>query len=304
MDTKIKKKYPYVGNLIEQEMFSNTYEHVSPWKDANSSFYWVNFEYPVLHSHTDWELIIILNDRIVNYINDVSTLLSPGTACLIGPKDTHSLLFPQRKKNQFQGITFLAKDSYMRQILDSISPDLYERFLNSSQARIISLAPSFMEHVTNVCLEIQGTNNQSTPYAEEQCNILFQSLVLQFLRESQPKNSLPNELATFIKNLNNPKLSREELKSLQESLPYSYSNLTRLFKKHTNCTITQYMNKVKLQYSKELLTHTDMTTLMITNELHFESISHFNHLFKKEFNQTPTQYRKQNLLLANISVTK
>lgn len=299
MNTTIKKKYPYVGNFKDTQAYQiTTYAHASPWKNANSSFCWLNFEYPIYHGHTDWEITIVLNDYIVNYINGVETILSTGTACLIGPKDKHALFYPQRKKNQFQGITFAAKDSYVRQIFASLSPDLYERICSSPQNLMISLPAAFLDDITNICLDIQGTNNQSTPYAEEQCNILFQTLLLKFLKENQSATSIPKELTAFIKNLNNPKLSPEELTFLKSQLPYSYSNLTRLFKKYTNCTITQYINKIKLQYSKELLTHTNMSMLTITNELHFESISHFNHLFRKEFNQTPTQYRKQNLLLS------
>lgn len=293
METKINKHYPQINELeIEQQRIS-TFTHSSPWKDANTAFVWTNFEYPIYHSHTDWEMEIVLNDKIVQELNGTKTLLSVGTACLIGPKDQHALFYPNRIKNQFQGISILATDAYMRKLCATLSPDLYGRLLNATDARIITLPSSLLEEITDTCLELQGTDNQSTPHAEEQCNILFQTLLLKFLTQHQPASSIPNELTAFIRILNNPKLSPEEAKELQAQLPYSYSNLTRLFKKYMGCTITQYVNKVKLQYAKELLSTTDMTTLMITNELYFESISHFNHLFKKHFNLTPTEYRKQ-----------
>lgn len=300
MDTIIKKRYPYVGKVTETDGHKiSSFAAGAPWKNANTSFVWTNFEYPLYHSHIDWEIFIVLNDHILQNLNGTETVLSAGTACLIGPNDKHALFFPNRKKNQFQGVNFLAKDSYMREVLGLVSPFLYERTLNSKQASIFSLSASFLENLTNTCLEIQGTNNQSTPQAEERCNILFQSVLFQFLRQNESASSMPNELTAFIRNLNNPQLSSDELKALQAQLPYSYSNLTRLFKKYMNCTITQYVNKVKLEYAKELLNTTDMTTLRITTELHFESVSHFNHLFKKQFKMTPTQYRKQNLQSSN-----
>ncbi len=277
-----------------EENRTSTFAHTSPWKNANTAFIWTNFEYPLYHSHADWELQIVLNDKIVQRINGTETVLSAGTACLIGPKDQHALFYPNRKENQYQGLSFIAKDSYIREVLGSLSPELYGRVLNAPHARIISLPSSLLEEITNTCLEIQSTDNQSAPHAEEVCNILFQSLLLRFLTQRQPTSTIPNELTAFIRSLNNPKLSPEDAKALQAQLPYSYSNLTRLFKKYMGCTITQYVNKVKLQYAKELLSTTDMTTLMITNELYFESISHFNHLFKNHFQMTPTEYRKQN----------
>ncbi len=296
METVIKKKYPYLGTVTETEGFSvSSFAHSSPWKNANTSFYWMNFEYPFYHGHTDWEILITLNDHMIQRINGTETVLSTGTAYLLGPNDRHSFVFPERKKNQFQGLTFLAQDTYMKRLLELFSPVLYDRIRLDPQPRMFSLSPSFLEHLTNGCLEIQGTNNQSTPHAEEQCNILFHSLMMQFLRQNQSTTSIPNELALFIKNLNNPQLSTKDIKELQAQLPYSYSNLTRLFKKYTNQTITQYVNNIKLQHSKQLLATTNMTTLMITNALGFESVSHFNHLFKKQFNETPIQFRKRSI---------
>ena len=298
METIIKKNYPYLGTIAERENLSIcSYAQASPWKNANTSFYWMNFEYPFYHGHTDWEILIVLNDRMIQPINGSDTVLSAGTACLLGPNDRHSLVYPERKKNQFQGINFLAKEAYMKNLLGLFSPVLYDKLCSDSQAHMFSLSPAFLERLTNSCLEIQGTNNQSTPHAEEQCNILFHSLMVQFLRQNQSTASIPSALALFIKSLNNPQLSASDVKELQAQLPYSYSNLTRLFKKYTNQTITQYINNIKLQHSKELLSTTDMTTLMITNALGFESVSHFNHLFKKQFGITPTQYRKNSLFL-------
>ena len=269
-----------------------SFAYSSPWKNANTSFYWMNFEYPLYHEHTDWEILIVLNDRMIHRINGTETVLSAGTACLLGPNDRHSLLYPKRKKNLFQGVTFLAQDAYMKSLLNLFSPVLYDRICSDPQPCIFSLSASFLERLVNGCLEIQGTSNQNTPQTEEQCNILFHSLMMQFLSQNQSTTSMPNELALFIKNLNNPQLSANDIKELQAQLPYSYSNLTRLFKKYTNQTITQYVNNIKLQHARELLATTNMTTLMITNTLGFESVSHFNHLFKKQFNETPTQYRK------------
>ena len=51
--------------------------------------------------------------------------------------------------------------------------------------------------------------------------------------------------------------------------------------------------RVAYEYAKELLATTNLTTLSISSKLHFDSLSHFNHLFKREFNMTPSQYRKQ-----------
>ena len=105
MDEKTNEKiYPDVGKL-PRRYTKSTFTQAANWQNANTSFYWVNFEYPLYHGHSDWELMIILNGQIVHKINGKEQVLSAGTACLIGPKDSHALFYPQRKKNQFQADT-------------------------------------------------------------------------------------------------------------------------------------------------------------------------------------------------------
>jgi AraC-like DNA-binding protein len=259
----------------------------------------VNFEYPQYHGHIDWELLIVLNDQIVHKINGTENLLTVGTACLIGPKDNHALFYPNRQKNQFQGVTITARDTYVKELLALLSPTLYESLCSDATPLYFSLSPTTLEKYTNMLLNIQTYKNEGTPYTEQQCNIIFSSLLLTFLEQKQHEVSkMPSMLKDFVRQLNNPLITTEQIKAAQSKMPYSYPQLTRLFKKYMHCTITQYVNKTKLQYAKELLANTDMSLTEITNELHFESTSHFHSLFKKHFNTTPAEYRRLNRIPA------
>ena len=296
MDEKTKNKiYPNVGRISEKGRYMKTsFMQASPWQNADTAFYWVNFEYPLYHGHQDWELMIVLNDQILHKINGTEKLLTVGTACLIGPKDNHALFYPQRKKNLFQAVTIMARDSYVKQLLDMISPMLYDQLCTDPNPLYFSLSHNKIEKYTNMLLNIQTYHNKSTPHTEKQCNIIFSNLLLTFLEQQQEVSGIPDILRTFIRQLNNPLITSEQIKAAQEEMPYSYPQLTRIFKKYMHCTITQYVNKTKLQYAKELLANTDMSLTEITNELHFESASHFHSLFKKHFNMTPAEYRRLN----------
>lgn len=309
MNETIKKKiYPYVGQLSEQpsnDLPKTSFAHASPWKNANVSFYWVNFEYPLYHGHKDWELFIVLNDQIVHRVNGQEKILTVGTACLLGPKDRHAMLYPNRTKNQFQGVCFPVKDGYMKKLLSLYAPTLYDELCVTPEPLYFTLSPTALEHYSNTLLEIQTFENQSTPYTELQCSLIFSELLLKFLGQRLSESSIPPVLKPLIVQLNNPLITNEQIKSAQQELPYSYPQLTRIFKKHMHCTITQYVNRAKLQYAKELLSYTDMSLMEITNELNFESTSHFHNLFKRHFNMTPAEYRKLDKTSANtISITE
>ena len=295
MEEKTNKKiYPTVGKLSKRYTKSS-FAQAANWQNANTSFYWVNFEYPQYHGHTDWELVIVLNDQILHKINGTEKLLTVGTACLIGPKDSHALFYPDRQKNQFQAVTITARDSYVKELLTLFSPTLYEALCAEKAPLYFSLSPTSLEKYANMLLNIQTYRNESTPQMEEQCNIIFSSLVLAFLEQRQHDVSgMPGALKDFIRQLNNPLITTAQIKAAQLEMPYSYPQLTRIFKKYMHCTITQYVNKTKLQYAKELLVNTDMSLSEITSELHFESTSHFHSLFRKHFDITPAEYRRLN----------
>ena len=298
MDKQQREKiFPYVGVVTERKGHKiSHFEQVSPWKSANTAFYWINFQYPLHHGHADWELPIVISDCIEHRINGSTRLLKPGDACLIGPKDKHAFFYPNGEKNQYQGLCLLARDSYMRALLGMYSPTLYDEICKTPTPLYFSVSQSFLENCSNALLDIQTLNNQSSPYAEQQCNIIFSSILLKFLEQRQTEFDIPAELRPFIQQLNNPSVTNEQIKLAQQELPYSYPQLTRIFKKYMHCTITQYVNRAKLQHAKELLTNTDLSLIEITNQLHFESLSYFHKIFKSYYSVTPVEYRRINSL--------
>lgn len=298
MDNKKREKiFPYVGVVTERKGHKiSHFEQASPWKNANTAFYWSNFQYPLYHGHADWELHIVISDCIEQRINGTTRLLRPGDACLIGPKDKHALFYPNGVKNQYQGLCLIARDAYVHALLDMYSPTLYDEICKTPAPLYFSVSQSFLVNCSNSLLDIQTLNNQSSPNAKQQCNIIFSSVLLKFLQQRQTEFDIPSELRPFIQQLNNPSITSEQIKLAQSELPYSYPQLTRIFKKYMNCTITQYVNRAKLQHAKDLLTNTDMSLLEIINELNFESLSYFHKIFKSYFNVTPVEYRRNNSL--------
>ncbi|MBR1676133.1 MAG: helix-turn-helix domain-containing protein [Clostridia bacterium] len=290
-NVKTQKIYPYVGNIYETSRIGN-FDHASPWKTAETAFNWINFEYPAYHGHVDWELTIVLDDCIVQKLNGEETLMTEGMACLVGPNDMHEFRYPNGVKNQYQGVCLLYRDRYMKKLLDLWSPDLYDRISNDRQPFYFTLSRSSIEKYTDILLSIQTFQNCNTPETEFQCNMVCSNILLKFLDHYRQGSNIPTTLKPFIQNINNPMITPEQLKEEQEKLPYSYSQLTRLFKKYMHCTITQYVNRAKLEYAKELLSTTDLSIIDITNELNFESPSYFHNLFKKHFGVTPASYRK------------
>ena len=292
MNNSTDKKI-YYGTAGIEESSVATFDAASPWKSADLSFYWVNFEFPYYHGHKDWELFIVLNDHILHRINGKEKLLAPGTACLVGPKHKHAFFYPNRVQNQFQGVCFPVRDAYMKKLLTLLSPICCKDICNTSDPLYFTLSPLALEKYTSELLNAQTYYNQSTPETELRCSIVFWEILLHLVEQQQESSAIPTVLKPLVQRLNNPLITNDEVKSAQQELPYSYPQLTRIFKKHMHCTITQYVNRTKLEYAKELLSNTTMSLTEICTALHIESASHFHNLFKRHFDITPAEYRKQ-----------
>lgn len=72
------------------------------------------------------------------------------------------------------------------------------------------------------------------------------------------------------------------------------SYLSRIFKETTGMELFAYLNQVRISKAKQLLTDTDDLIIDIAVACGFNNVSHFNKIFKKIENLSPTQYRKKN----------
>jgi len=67
----------------------------------------------------------------------------------------------------------------------------------------------------------------------------------------------------------------------------------KMFKKVTGINFTDYLSRVRIEKSKNLLLNPNLRVSEIAFEVGFQSLTHFNRVFKKILGQSPTEYRDQ-----------
>jgi YesN/AraC family two-component response regulator len=67
----------------------------------------------------------------------------------------------------------------------------------------------------------------------------------------------------------------------------------KMFKKATGINFTDYLSRVRIEKSKNLLLNPNLRVSEIAYEVGFQSLTHFNRVFKKILGQSPTEYRSQ-----------
>ena len=72
----------------------------------------------------------------------------------------------------------------------------------------------------------------------------------------------------------------------------SPSYLTALFHKHLQISPGEYIRRIKLQESKQMIRENDMNFTEIAAALQYSTVHHFSRQFKEKFGITPTEYAK------------
>ena len=67
----------------------------------------------------------------------------------------------------------------------------------------------------------------------------------------------------------------------------------KMFKRVTGINFTDYVARVRIEKSKNLLLNPNLRVSEIAFEVGFQSLTHFNRVFKKILGQSPTDYRAQ-----------
>ena len=67
----------------------------------------------------------------------------------------------------------------------------------------------------------------------------------------------------------------------------------KMFKKVTGINFTDYLSRVRIEKAKNLLLNPNLRVSEIAFEVGFQSLTHFNRVFKKILGQSPTEYRAQ-----------
>jgi AraC family cel operon transcriptional repressor len=264
-----------------------TIQFASPFKNVSAMFNWVNSYYPVDHTHTHYEFLIIMRGKTKHTLNGKSTIMSRGDACLLRPQDSHRI-DPVYPLQEFHHITLAINKDLFEKLLGFYQS--YEDLAHTNNNCYFFLNDSFIEQLTEKLLIVQ--NYERSKY-EKNVILFCNSLLLNYLESTlNYESSYPDWLKKFLHDLHSPANFSKSLATLASNTPYTHSALARAFKQYMNVSIVKYFSQIKMTAAKRLLRTTNLSMLEISLELGYDSLSTFNHNFKNSFGITPSEYKK------------
>ena len=155
-------------------------------------------------------------------------------------------------------------------ILDSIN-----KIISEQQQQTIGYELSIKAEICRVLVLLLRNEAKellsSDAYKVRQNELLRLGSVLQYIEEHYSE-----------------KINGEQLASM---ISISYYHFCRIFKQATSKTVTEYINKVRIKNSIEMLNNTNLNITEISLATGFTDINYFTRLFKKHIGITPLAFR-------------
>ena len=254
-----------------------------------AGFNWRRLDYPYLHTHNHWEILIVLSGKVQHTINNITRNTTTGYACIIRPNDIHKICF--LNKEESETITFIFSNEIAEKLFNSYS-SIFDINL-SAETMEFSLGSNTLDAILSKALVAQF---QSKENYEKYSLLIISRIINAYLEKKiNTTEAYPEWLNTFLLFLKNPDHLRLSLPEIARHSPYSYVHLSSLFKKYVGKTIVNYIKELKIFRAKELLQNTNMSIADIATDLNYESVSSLQHNFKQFTGQTPSEFRKSNL---------
>lgn len=252
-----------------------------PFTDVDSRF----------HKHNYYEFFLVCSGNATHYINYREKPLCPGTLALIRPDDAHVFRKPTKnfsfynllvsKATMDTCLSFLGNQSGIYQMLESEIPPV-----QLQQGETASLIKK-LEHLT-IAREL-NVNYLNTQLKITVINLLADFFLERFLHLP---SEIPNWLGLVVLEMQKPQNYQEGLPALYRISRKSPEYLCRIFKRHLNKTPTEFINEIRIDGAKFALEYTNHTIMEISEDVGYENLSHFYHLFKKRTGMSPKAFRE------------
>jgi AraC-like DNA-binding protein/ligand-binding sensor protein len=133
----------------------------------------------------------------------------------------------------------------------------------------------------------------------------YESMVELLTIFAQHLSMVANQVLTRSENAEPPMISRARsfikdnqaedlsLGQVAKAVNASTFYFCKMFKKATGLSFTEYLSRVRVEKAKNLLLNPNLRISEIAYEVGFQSLTHFNRVFKKIVGQSPTDYRQQ-----------
>ena len=259
-----------------------------------------------MHWHDEMEIIKIIKGKYI--INLKEYVVEEVDIVILKSCTLHS--FKQYENEKMASKTIMFDLSMLNSnVTDACSIKYFTPFLDNKVSYPTILKPSDKgyKNIKNcidklfLCYEEKNEffEIQLKSYLFELFYILFKECFEIHDYSTKIKDDTTNDIKAILEYIKINYMNPISIKDLANVVNFSEHYFMRFFKKYMGMTCVDYINEYRLNIATNLLETTDMSIMEIAVKVGVNNISYFNKIYKKKFNLTPKEYRKN---LKNIKM--
>lgn len=258
----------------------------------------------ILHKHDCFELAYIMEGSAIQTLDGKSESVQKGAYFIIDHGSVHN--YTNCKNLELVNCLFMAEIidasltncSSFDQLMQVCMIRYYKQYLGLTPVNRIFYDED--GKILKILKEmVDEYQNQNIGYQELFRGKLLEILILTMRKVVQQYGNVPIEKIT------DSSIVREAVRYFEANYQekallsnfckkhhYNTQYMSRLFKKETSLTALEYIQKIRIEKSCDLLVGTSLTIREIAHQTGYEDIKFFNRVFRKMVGMTPSEYRK------------
>ncbi len=256
-------------------------------------YHYVNSETEIfkLHNHEFYEIMIIDKGNPVHVVSGEKSRLKTNTLMLIRPGDVHEF----SKENNFY-FANLAFDKEVTDELFSYLTDYFpgERLLNSKKPPFVVLSENEKSKIMNTISIINTIPAENTEEIRFRFKVLiFDIFVKHFsAQQKSEKNQMPEWLEYTVEKMKEKDNFVGGIEAMVRISSRTREHIARSMKKYCNCTISEFLDEIRLTYAANMLINSNLSVTDICYDSGYENLSWFYKKFSEKYGCSPRKYRK------------
>lgn len=261
----------------------------------------INYRESLYHNHDFFEIIYVYKGYCETIINNTKKVINSNQICLFNLQAIHKLIIPNEQTVVFNILIGkeLLTETFLNLFKNTnfVSSFYINSIYNISTSNgniVISLEDDAQFYLNHLILEFVNKKNFYINIMQSDFISLLLCITRYFEKSTNTfsRKNLGIEaekvLDYIYKNYNHLNLN-----DLSNHFGYSPRTMMRYIKKNFDCNFSQLIKECKLNYARDYLLNSNYTVDEIAEKIGFYDRSHFDKVFKNQYNITPKNYRER-----------
>jgi AraC-like DNA-binding protein len=248
------------------------------------------------HYHNRYEIYYLLSGERNYFIRDKIYYIKKGDIVLIAKNELHKTTDTDISKHERILIEF--SDNYIKELLLTIK-DINPLGCFNQGNHVIRLNPEKQIWIENLFNQLLKEYNDDKPGSNTYTKLLLLELLIflnrnyvQLQKNLESQDDTHQKVSQIAQYINKNYYQSITLEKLANRFAISPYYLSRLFKKVTGFSITEYKNSIRIKEAQRLLIKSRDNITTISGKVGYSNTTHFGRVFKNITGMSPTDYRK------------